>query len=195
MYDWRATEKQPPPTGKEAEAAMGGSDFSWIVDSTILLYLKPMRPSDLPEVLAIEQASYKSPWSRACFEAEMQKSYAELQVARLATEDGIDPLVGYGCFWLLAEEIQITNVAVHIDYRRQGVGRRIMLHMLQQGYEAGARLAFLEVRGSNQAARALYEGLGFVTVGERPNYYPEHREGALVLRLKLEPGSGCYHGT
>ena len=125
----------------------------------------------------------------------MQKSYAELQVARLAAEDGIDPLVGYGCFWLLAEEIQITNVAVHIDYRRQGVGRRIMLHILQQGYEAGARLAFLEVRGSNQAARALYEGLGFVTVGERPNYYPEHREGALVLRLKLEPGSGCCHGT
>ncbi len=86
---------------------MGGSDLGWIIDSTKLFCLKPMSLSDLPEVLAIKQASYKSPWSRASFEAEMQKSYAELKADRLATEDGIGPLVGYGCFWLVAEEMQI----------------------------------------------------------------------------------------
>jgi ribosomal-protein-alanine N-acetyltransferase len=154
-----------------------------------------MRPSDLPEVLAIEQASFKSPWSQASFEAEMQKSFADLKVARLATEDGVGPVVGYGCCWLVADEIQITNLAVHNDYRRRGVGRRLMVHILQQGYNAGARLALLEVRGSNQAARALYEGLGFVTVQERPNYYSEHRERGLVLELKLDPGSGGNDGT
>ena len=51
---------------------MGGSDLGWIIDSTKLFCLKPMRFSDLPEVLAVEQASYKSPGSRASLEAEMQ---------------------------------------------------------------------------------------------------------------------------
>ena len=51
---------------------MGGSDLGWIIDSNLLFCLRPMRFSDLPEVLAIEQASCKSPRSRASLEAEMQ---------------------------------------------------------------------------------------------------------------------------
>lgn len=195
MHDRQRTESQTARPAAEVEATIGGSDLGWIRDSTKWFCLEPMRPSDLPEVLAIEQASFKSPWSQASFEAEMQKSFADLKVARLATEDGVGPVVGYGCCWLVADEIQITNLAVHNDYRRRGVGRRLMVHILQQGYNAGARLALLEVRGSNQAARALYEGLGFVTVQERPNYYSEHREGGLVLELKLDPGSGGNDGT
>ena len=190
MHDRRLTENQ---TARPA-ASIDGSALGWIQDSVKWICLEPMRPSDLPEVLAIEQASFKSPWSQASFEAEMQKSFAGLKVARLAREDGIGPVVGYGCFWLVADEMQITNLAVHDDYRRRGVGRQLMVHILRQGHKAGALLAFLEVRGSNRAARALYEGLGFVTVQERPNYYSEHREGALVLRLELDPGSGGNNG-
>ncbi|MBT8406829.1 MAG: GNAT family N-acetyltransferase, partial [Deltaproteobacteria bacterium] len=134
MHDRQRTESKAARPAAELEATMGGSDLGWIHDAAKWFCLEPMRPSDLPEVLAIEQACFKSPWSQASFEAEMQKSYADLKVARLSTKDGIGPVVGYGCCWLVADEIQITNLAVHNDYRRRGVGRRLMMHILQQGY-------------------------------------------------------------
>ena len=195
MHDRQTTESQVRWPSTEGEATVGWSNLPYVIDSAKWFYIEPMRPSDLPEVMAIERASFKSPWSQTSFEAEVGKSGAELKVARLASRDGSGPLLGYACFWLVADEMQITNLAVHIGYRRRGVGRRLMVHSLQKGYKAGARLALLEVRCSNQAARALYEGLGFAVVQERPNYYPEHREAALVLKLDLDPGSGGNHGT
>lgn len=152
------------------------------------LSIESMTAADLPEVLAIERCSFAAPWSQASFQAEMEKSHASLKVARFTEGDKGRQVLGYVCFWLVADEIQITNLATHSRYRRRGIGRRLMVHALQQGYKAGARLALLEVRSSNQAARALYEGLGFVAVKERPHYYPEYREAALVLELNLDPG-------
>jgi len=163
----------------------------WFMDDSAQvggLIIEPMRCTDLPEVLAIERCSFAAPWSQAAFEAELEKTYAGLRVARLPGRVKVRPVLGYVCFWLVADEIQITNLAMHIGYRRRGIGRRLMVHALQQGYKAGARLALLEVRSSNQAARALYEGLGFLVVQERPCYYPEYREAALVLKLNLDPG-------
>jgi ribosomal-protein-alanine N-acetyltransferase len=86
----------------------------------------------------------------------------------------------------VADEIQITNLAVHIDYRRRGIARRLLLHALQLGYEAGARLGVLEVRESNEGARALYKTVGFVAVQKRSHYYSESREDALVMVLSLD---------
>jgi len=163
----------------------------WFMDDSAQVggfIIQPMRRTDLPEVLAIERCSFAAPWSQAAFEAELEKTYAGSRVARLPGSGKVRPVLGYVCFWLVADEIQITNLAVHTGYRRRGIGRRLMVHALQQGYKAGARLALLEVRTSNQAARALYEGLGFLAVQERPCYYPEHREAALVLKLNLDPG-------
>jgi ribosomal-protein-alanine N-acetyltransferase len=95
-------------------------------------------------------------------------------------------VVGYICFWLVADEIQIVNVAAHPAWRRRGIGTRLMRHALERGYEAGAKVAVLEVRRSNEAALSLYQGLGFKVVRERPGYYPEHREPALILEMKLD---------
>jgi ribosomal-protein-alanine N-acetyltransferase len=152
------------------------------------LRIEPMKLADLTEVLTIERCSFRIPWSRASFESELEKPYSGLEVASLAKAGRDRAILGYVCFWCVADEIQITNLAVHVDTRRLGVGRRLLLHALRQGYRAGARLAFLEVRSSNEAAHALYEGLGFVVVQERPNYYPEYREAALVLALNLDSG-------
>ena len=194
MHHRQPTENQAGWPTTEVEATVGDSYLPSVINSANWICIEPMRPSDLPEVMGIERASFKSPWSQASFEAEMDKSSAELIVARLASRDGIGPLLGYVCFWLVADEMQITNLAVHIGYRKRGVGRRLMVHSLQKGYKVGARLALLEVRCSNQAACALYEGLGFAVVQVRPNYYPEHREAALVLELNLDPGSGGNNG-
>ncbi len=148
--------------------------------------IEPMHRSDLPEVLAIEQRSFANPWSRAAFEAELEKTHASLRVARLRGDGEVRPVLGYLCSWLVAGEIQITNLAVHIGYRRRGVGRSLLLQACGLGYSSGARLAVLEVRESNKGARALYESLGFVAVQKRPRYYTEFREDALVMVLYLD---------
>ena len=154
--------------------------------------MEQMTRTDLSEVLAIERSSFANPWSQACFEREMEKPYASLQVARLTVADGVNPVLGYICFWLVADEMQITNLAVHIGYRRLGVGKRLLLHALALGYSTGARLAVLEVRVSNEPARLLYEGYGFVVVQRRPRYYSKSREDALVMQLNL---SCCNTGS
>jgi ribosomal-protein-alanine N-acetyltransferase len=116
----------------------------------------------------------------------MEKSYANLRVARLPEGDKGRPVLGYVCFWLVSDEIQITNLAAHIGHRRRGIARQLLLHALRLGHKAGARLAVLEVDRSNKAARLLYEGLGFVVVYRRPRYYPETREDGLVMELSFD---------
>jgi len=148
--------------------------------------IEPVQASDLSEVLAIERVSFVAPWSRVAFEAELEKPHGRFCLARSLSEDKAGPVVGYICFWLVANEIQIVNVAVHLAWRRRGIGIRLVRYALQRGYEAGANVAVLEVRRSNQAAWALYERLGFQAVRERPGYYPEHREPALVLEMHLD---------
>lgn len=148
--------------------------------------IEPMRRTDLPEVLAIERYSFATPWSQAAFEAEMEKTYSGLKVARLPESDKSRSVLGYVCFWLVADEVQIANIAVHVGYRRRGVGRSLLLHACDLGFSAGARLAVLEVGRKNKAALALYERLGFVVMQKRPRYYPESGEDALVMELSLE---------
>jgi ribosomal-protein-alanine N-acetyltransferase len=154
------------------------------------LLIEPARESDLAEVLAIERTCFVTPWTRQAFRAELEKPYGHLDLARLTAGRQAGALAGYVCFWLAADEVQIANLAVHPANRRRGIGRRLMLHALQAGREAGSRLAVLEVRESNQAARRLYEGLGFRPVGQRPGYYAESREAAVILELNLARGLG-----
>ena len=148
--------------------------------------IEPVQPSDLSEVLAIERGSFVAPWSRAAFEAELEKPYARLCLARSRSGERAGAVIGYICFWLVADEIQVANVAVHLAWRRRGIGKRLMRYALGRAHEAGANVAVLEVRRSNEAARALYEGLGFHVVRERPGYYPEFREPAVVLEMNLD---------
>jgi ribosomal-protein-alanine N-acetyltransferase len=147
--------------------------------------IEPMRRHDLPEVMAIERCSFLTPWSRNAFEREMEKTYASLRVARLPGRGRVHPVLGYVCLWLVADEVQVTNLAVHPGYRRRGVGGSLLMHACGLGHSAGARLVVLEVGESNKAARALYETAGFVAVQKRPRYYPECGEDALVMSLSL----------
>ena len=147
--------------------------------------IEAIRRVDLPEVLAIERRSFATPWSQAAFEAEMEKTYASLSVARLSVSGKIPQVLGYVCFWFVADEIQIVNLAVHVEHRRRGVGRSLLLHACAQGSAIGASQAVLEVGESNKGARALYEQVGFAAVHRRYRYYPESREDGLVMVLSL----------
>jgi ribosomal-protein-alanine N-acetyltransferase len=190
VHDHQPAKSQMARSAEDIHAAIRGLDFRHEGKIGEGFSVEAMRAADLAQVLAIERESFKSPWSKASFEAEMGKSYGFLRVVRRKGGDHIGPVLGYICFWLVADELQITNLAVHPEYRRRSIGWQLLLHAFQLGHEAGARFAVLEVGRSNRAARALYEKLGFVAVHERPRYYPESREDGLVMELNLTTAAG-----
>ena len=146
------------------------------------LALDRMRPEDLDEVLAIERASFTMPWSRGAFLYEMQQN----RVARcwVARDDDVH-VVGYLCLWEVADEVHITNVAVRPDARRHGIARGLLRTVLDDARTRSVKLVVLEVRPSNDHARALYDSFGFRVVGRRRGYYYDTGEDALVMEIAL----------
>lgn len=152
-----------------------------------------MTSADVPAVIRIEESSHMEPWSTASFLEELQQRHSHVLLARVAVESSggccgapglpAGSVAGYLCFWVIADEIQILNVTVHQECRRRGVARQLLVHAFRMGIEKHARIAVLEVRKSNSAARALYESMGFRKVGERPDYYGVVREAAISMML------------
>ena len=144
--------------------------------------VEPMQPEDLPEVVAIEAASFGLPWTREMFERDLvQGNAAAPLVARLTGADNPAPVAGYICIWIVSDELHINNIAVDPRWRRRGIASALLAAALERGQERGARRAFLEVRASNVEAQALYHRFGFAPVGVRKAYYTHPVEDALVM--------------
>jgi ribosomal-protein-alanine N-acetyltransferase len=147
--------------------------------------LAPMTLDDLDEVLAIEKASFHTPWSRGAFRYELtQNRVARSVVIRCGRE-----LMGYLCLWEIGHEIHITNLAVHPRFRRRGAARTLLSFILDDARQKRVELVFLEVRPTNVEARTLYESLGFRVIGRRKGYYFDTGEDALVMEARLPPSS------
>jgi ribosomal-protein-alanine N-acetyltransferase len=98
-------------------------------------------------------------------------------------------IVGYCSFWRVLDELHVNNLAVAPSQRGRGAGTALMLEVLKEAARMGAHRATLEVRRSNEAARRLYERLGFVVAGVRHGYYSSPVEDALILwRDKISHG-------
>lgn len=132
------------------------------------------------DILSIERDSFPSPWDKQSFESELDRDISHFWVA---TMDGV--LAGYICFWVAAGVVHLLNIAVRKDRRRQGLGRRLLFKMFETGSDNGASAAWLEVRPSNIAARALYSRMGFEEVGRRPRYYSDSQEDAILMTVAL----------
>jgi ribosomal-protein-alanine N-acetyltransferase len=136
-----------------------------------------MGVDDISAVLEIERASFLTPWPPEAFEQEVRHN----RLARYAVARHGSVVVGYAGVWLMVDEAHITTFAVHPDWRRQGVGRRLLLAMLSVAEELGATRMTLEVRVSNTAAQGLYAELGFAIAGVRERYYTDDGEDAYVM--------------
>ncbi len=145
-------------------------------------WFEPMGEHMLDRVLALEQQAYSFPWSRGNFLDSLKVGY-RAQLLR-----GGDKLLGYYVAAKGFEEVHLLNITVAPVCQRQGWGR-VMLDALAIWARAqGAQWLWLEVRGSNHRAVAIYETYGFRRVGERKNYYPAPdggREHCLVFSLRL----------
>lgn len=139
--------------------------------------IRPMRTTDLDEVEAIEQLSNPHPWTSGQFLAEFDNRCSSIDLLCI---DGA--VAAFLCSWLVADELQIQNVATHPGYRRQGVAGRILSRRFALAREAGAVVALLEVRAGNSGAIRLYEHLGFSQSGRRAGYYADGEDAVLMER-------------
>jgi [ribosomal protein S18]-alanine N-acetyltransferase len=139
--------------------------------------IEPMGLDDLPTVQAIEEASFTTPWPPHAYRSEIETNrLAQYIVARVRGE-----VVAYAGMWMMVDEAHITTFAVHPRWRRQRIGERLLLTLIDLARGRRAREATLEVRLSNLPARRLYEKYGFRPVGLRPRYYSDDNEDALIM--------------
>ena len=141
------------------------------------IVVRLMTMDDLDGVMLVELDSFRTPWSRSAFEDELSQN----RLARYLVAVDNEAIIGYAGTWLVINEAHVTNVAVSGQRRREGIGRLLMEKLMDLSRDSGMDSMTLEVRVSNEAARHLYQQLGFVEAGLRKNYYTETKEDALIL--------------
>lgn len=131
-------------------------------------------------VAELEQLCFADPWSEKSIASELENKLAFWLVA---VED--DQVVGYIGSQTVMDESDMMNVAVHPHHRRKGIAEALVTALVSALKEKGSVSLTLEVRASNEPAKALYEKLGFAQAGRRPNYYRNPKEDAIILRKML----------
>lgn len=140
---------------------------------TALITIRPFQLSDVSEAAKLERSNQPRPWTEGVFEAELK---AENRTYLVAEEGG---LVAFAGVMVLGDEAHLTNLLVAPTHRRQGIGGRLLTHLIEDSIGQGARHLTLEVRSKNTSARALYSRFGLAPVGTRPGYYED--DDALIL--------------
>lgn len=134
----------------------------------------PLQSTDVPAVLSIEREGYPHPWSAEQFLQELDNPVSTVDLLWKNKQ-----LAGYICYWLIAGEMQILNVATAADQRRKGVAGLLLESVLNK---CAVERAWLEVRAGNRAAIALYRRYGFVADVVRRGYYRDGENAQIMLR-------------
>jgi ribosomal-protein-alanine N-acetyltransferase len=147
--------------------------------------LSALTESDIEQILLIEKASFKQPWSSKLFHEELSSKDAFDYVVKFNGSDKTEPAIAYLCSRITGTEMSILRIAVAVKWRNSGTAFWLLNRCFEIALTKGVTSVFLEARESNNAATALYSKLGFMPVGKRPNYYSETGEDALVFMKKL----------
>ncbi|MFL0795940.1 MAG: ribosomal protein S18-alanine N-acetyltransferase [Cellvibrionaceae bacterium] len=151
--------------------------------------LQPMAAADIPYILSIENIVNPSP----CKEGMLKRLLEKEQMAFVLKDVTQEQLVGYVCFSSVCDEAELLIIGIDPSFQKKGFGMGLLNSALEEVKLSGVLSVFLEVRGSNLPAIALYERSGFVKTGRRKGYYPSaiagaDREDALLFQLTF-PGS------
>ncbi len=145
------------------------------------MIITKMIPDHVPQIAELEKLCFSDPWNEASVASELTNKLSLWLVA----EDG-GTVAGYVGSQTVMDETDMMNIAVHPDYRRQGIARELIHGLISALKEKGSRCLTLEVRESNAPAIALYGSEGFQQVGLRKNYYRHPKENAIILRKEWE---------
>lgn len=138
-----------------------------------VITVRPFERADIPEAVALENSVQPQPWTNGIFEDELAADNRSYVVAELGE------VVGFGGVMVVGDEAHMTNLVVSSEHRRRGIGRRLLMRLIRDAVNMGARHLTLEVRSNNTAARRLYHHFGLAPVGVRPGYY--NGEDALIM--------------
>ena len=138
-----------------------------------------MTLDDIPAVVELDSISFTLPWPERSFRFELTDNTA----SRCWVYVQDDKIVGMIVAWLLVDEIHIATISTHPDYRRQGIGRKLLTHALRYMSKEGAVTSFLEVRETNLAAQEMYREFGYEATGRRKRYYKDTNEDAILMTL------------
>ena len=145
------------------------------------MIIERMNAAHVPQIAELEKVCFADPWSVTSIETELS---SRLSLWFVAMEG--DTVVGYVGSQTVIDESDVMNIAVHPDYRRQGIGEALLETLADALREKGSRGLTLEARVSNTPAVSLYKKAGFLQVGLRKNYYRNPKEDAFILRKELE---------
>lgn len=147
-------------------------------------FIRRMKEDDLPAVRTIEALSFSNPWSDSTFLGEIQNTPVSFPL--VVVQKPLNKVIGYIIYWHIREDVQVNNIAVHPDFRGNGIGEALMRHVIEKVRKSGATFMTLEVRPSNAAAVTMYKKLGFEILGSRKNYYTNPDEDAYLMGLVLD---------
>ena len=141
------------------------------------MIIEKMQACHVTQIAELETICFSDPWSEKSIGSELENKLSFWLVAM----EG-DRVAGYVGSQTVLDETDMMNIAVHPDYRRKGIAEALVTALIARLKEQGSTSLMLEVRASNEPARKLYEKMGFVQVGRRPNYYRNPKEDADILR-------------
>lgn len=142
----------------------------------------PAEVRHLDELVRLEQRCFSDPWGRNILEGRMSDERSIFLIA----EDENGAVAGYLSMSWVLDEGYINNVATAPEYRRMGVGDRLMGELRRRAEAISLGFLTLEVRVSNAPAIALYRKHGYRPVGKRRDYYDTPKEDALLMTLFLK---------
>ncbi|MFZ0313795.1 MAG: ribosomal protein S18-alanine N-acetyltransferase [Candidatus Korobacteraceae bacterium] len=147
------------------------------------MLIRKATPEDLAILRKLEQeAESAAHWGEGEYDA-LFAAEAPRRIALVAAEDADAEILGFVMARCADDEWEIENVVVAREQRRRGVGSVLVGELVQEAGRSGAAAVLLEVRESSDAARRLYEKIGFNQVGRRSGYYREPPEDALLLKI------------
>ena len=150
----------------------------------IELILRPAETGDVAAIAEIEQICFATPWTEDAIYKEINSNPIAHYI--IAEIEGV--VAGYVGFWQILDEGHITNVAVRPEYRGNHIGSALIAIMIEIGQSLGIKRHTLEVRSSNEPAKALYRNFDFKEAGLRKGYYEDNGEDAVIMwRDPLEP--------
>ncbi|MBM4184007.1 MAG: ribosomal-protein-alanine N-acetyltransferase [Gemmatimonadetes bacterium] len=152
-----------------------------LADEAAAFGVRPMRAEDVDAVVSIETEAFTSPWQRGTFLELLGRSTVEL----LVMEHRSLGIIGYAVLWCVLDQGELANLAIVPSLRGQGLGTRLLAHVLETARGRGVETVYLEVRESNAPALQLYERFGFSQVGVRRGYYDRPKEDARILMARL----------
>ncbi|HOJ79956.1 MAG TPA: ribosomal protein S18-alanine N-acetyltransferase [Clostridiales bacterium] len=136
----------------------------------------------IDDIMTVENLSFKIPWSRQSITDEFLHNEKAVYFCALINGRA----VGYAGMWQVCDEGHITNIAVHPEFRRSGIGSALMEALIDEAENRGLAALTLEVRKSNHGARSMYEKYGFEDGGMRKAYYADNNEDAIIMWKRLK---------